>query len=126
MRDAKIKEQIRLNLIKFRKETKLSIAKASRLAEIPDENLRRYESGTSGVDIVTLVKLAEAYGHAVDHFHMADPPPADLESRPVFFLRVRPDAEYNAETYAEIAKVIEDANSERLNALRADKAKGKK
>src|SRR5512139_2294896 len=106
-------EIVRINLKKFREEASLSQAEAAELAGVPIDNLRRYENGiTSNVPGVVLYQLAKAYGHAVDDFHQLNPPPAKLEDRPVFFLRMRPGVDIDPDTISRLQDVIEKANKD--------------
>lgn len=126
MRSDPIEERIRQNLIRFREEAKLSVAKASDLSGVPDANLRRYEDGTSGPPAAALKQLADAYGHDIGHFYVTEPPPADLDARPHYFLRVRPDADYTPELYAELQEVVDKINEQELIAVKKDKKKPRK
>jgi transcriptional regulator with XRE-family HTH domain len=106
-------EIVRKNLIAFREAADLSQADAAEVAGIALDNLRRYENGkTNKVPGTVLAALAKAYGHAIEDFMSASPPPARLEDRPVFFLRTRPGAEVDAKVYKKLQEIIEEANRE--------------
>src|ERR1044072_8766818 len=83
-------DRIRINLKLFRQETGMSTDDAARASGIPLDNLRRYESGGSGVPSDVLFKLAEIYGHSVDDFALEHPPRANLTARPMFHLSTTP------------------------------------
>jgi len=106
-------EIVRMNLKRFRDEASLSQAEAAELTGVPIDNLRRYENGITGtVPGTVLRQLAPAYGHAVDDFFEATPPPARLEERPVFFLRTRPGIEVDVETHRKLQAIIDKANQD--------------
>jgi transcriptional regulator with XRE-family HTH domain len=105
------RDTIRENLVRFRKEASLSQAAAAEAAGISIDNLRRYESGkTDKVPSDVLAALAPVYGHAQEDFSNPSPPKAKLADRPVFFLRTRPGVEIDEKVYADLLKVIDDAN----------------
>jgi transcriptional regulator with XRE-family HTH domain len=116
-------ELIRRNLVEFREEARLNQGQASDLTGISLDNLRRYESGKSGVPANLLRKFADAYGHATDDFFLAEPPPANLDDRPVFWIRALPGVEVDPAIYAELAAAVTEANMAMAEQIRARKAK---
>jgi transcriptional regulator with XRE-family HTH domain len=108
-----VDEVIRKNLVRFREEAEMSQADAAETAGIALDNLRRYENGTTAtVPYTVIAALAKAYGHAMEDFSNGDPPPAKLEERPVFFLRTRPGAVVDADTFRELQAIVEKANKD--------------
>ncbi len=107
-------ELIRANLKRFRNDADLSQQAAAEEADILVESLRRYERGTAGIDAITLAKLGKVYGHDPGHFYMQDPPPANLDARPVYFLRVRGDAEVSETIHQELLRIVATANARQL------------
>ena len=117
-------ELIRSNLVRLRDRAGLTQAEAADVSGVPVDNLRRYESGKSGIDAATLKKIADAYGRPVDHFYMAEPPDVDAGSLPVFFLRTRPGVEIDSELFKTLLREVEQAN-QRANEIRKKKAKSR-
>jgi len=103
----------RRNMVSFRDEAGLSQADAADISGVAIDNLRRYESGkTSTVPGPVIARLAKAYGHAAEDFYSANPPKANLDGRPVYFLRTRPGAVIDEKVHAEVLAVIDKANRE--------------
>lgn len=105
-------ERIRNNLKKFRIEAGMSTDEAAQASGIPVDNLRRYETGGSGVPSEVLFKLAEIYGHSVDDFAMESPPKANLSNRPMFHLRTTPGMDIDDKMYDWLQEQIAKANVE--------------
>ena len=113
-------EIVRINLKRFREESKLSQADASDLSGVPVDAIRRYEGGITAVVPGTVLKqLADVYGHPVDHFWESHPPPAKVEERATYFLRTMPGAVVDADVDRELRQAIERANTK----IRARKAR---
>ena len=103
----------RRNMVVFREAAGMSQADAADLSGIALDNLRRYESGkTSTVPGPVVAALAKAYGHTMEDFYNPNPPKAQLQNAPVFFLKTRPGAEIDEKKYAELVAVIEAANKD--------------
>lgn len=116
-------EIFRRNLKRFREEAEISQSAAAELAGIPVYNLTRYESGaTASVPVAVLRELAKAYGHTMDDFFEADPPPARLAERPVWFLRTLPGVDVDHE-YREWDKRIRDIIDKANRDVRGKKKK---
>lgn len=98
------------NLVALRERAGLTQAQAADVSGVPLDNLRRYESGKSGIDAITLRQLATAYGRPTDHFFMKDPPDVSAESVPTFFLRTRPGVDVDSELYDALRKKVDEAN----------------
>jgi len=108
-----IDEIVRGNLKKFREEAELTQSAAADLTGIAIDNLRRYENGVTGTVPGTVLRvLAKAYGHSVDDFFEAHPPPASPEDRPVFFLRTRPGVEIDHEAHRKLQEIVDKVNRE--------------
>lgn len=106
-------EIVRANLKRFREEADLRQADAAELAGVPIDNLRRYELGiTSTVPGTALRLLSVIYGHTVDDFFAADPPPPRLDDRPVFFLRTHPGVEVDSDLLRKLQQMVDSANNE--------------
>lgn len=105
-------ELVRKNMARFREEAKLSQAQAGDLSGIAVDAIRRYETGvTETVPGKALSDLARVYGRSVDDFFMTNPPKPKLDEAPVLFLRSRPGAEIDQETFEKIQQMIDDANA---------------
>jgi transcriptional regulator with XRE-family HTH domain len=105
-------ELVRRNMAKFREEAGLSQAQAGDLSGIPVDAIRRYEGGvTATVPGTALSELARIYGRSIDDFFMTNPPKPRLDEAPVLFLRSRPGAKIDQETYEKIQALIDDANA---------------
>lgn len=106
-------EIVRRNLAKFRDEAELSQAEAGDLSGVPVDAIRRYETGvTQTVPGTVLSELAKIYGHSMDDFFMTHPPKAKLDEAPSLFLRSRPGARINMDTYKKIQDLIDKANAD--------------
>jgi transcriptional regulator with XRE-family HTH domain len=103
-------EIVRDNLRKFRVEAELTTDQAAQASEVPVDNLRRYESGKSGIPASELRKLAVVYGHAMEDFYAKHPPHANLTDRPTYFLRTLPGMDVDEETQQKIQDLIDEAN----------------
>lgn len=90
----------------------MTTEQAAQTSGVPVDNLRRYESGKSGVPSDVLRKLALIYGHAMDDFFLSAPPKAKLSERPAFHLTVLPGAEVDPKRHREIQDMIDKANAE--------------
>jgi len=102
---------VRANLKRFREAIEMNQRAAADLAGLPVENLRRYENGkTATVPGPVLRELGKIYGHAMDDFFERDPPVANLDERPVFFLRTRPGIEVDREMHGKLQDIIDKAN----------------
>ena len=105
-------ELVRRNMIKFREDAGLSQAQAGDLSGIAVDAIRRYETGiTATVPGTALSELARLYGHAMDDFFATHPPKAKLDEAPAIFLRTRPGAEIDHDTFRKIQELVEDANA---------------
>ena len=103
-------ETVRTNLRRFREELNLTLPQAALETGVPIESLKKYETGTHGVDFVRLADIATAYGRGVEEFLMDDPPPARPDNRPVVFVRWRADVEPDPESIEQIQKVVADVS----------------
>ena len=103
---------IRKNLKAFRLEADMSTDAAAQASGIPLDNLRRYETGGSGVPSDVLFKLAEIYGHDVADFAMEHPPKANLSGRPVFHLRTTPGVDVDEKEYRRLQDIIAKTNAD--------------
>lgn len=104
---------VRANLKRFREEAGYSQAEAAEASGVSIDNLRRYESGkTESVPFGVIASLGPIYGHSLDDFTKANPPPAKRDDLPVFFLRTRPGVDVDAELMLKVQRAIDDANRE--------------
>ena len=100
------------NLRAFREECGLSQTEAADEIGILVESLRRYEQGRRGIAAKMLPRFAECYGHDIADFYLERPPPAKLEARPVYFLRMRKGAAIpDQDLHSEIVRLIQAANN---------------
>lgn len=90
----------------------MTTEQAAQTSGVPIDNLRRYESGKSGVPSDVLRKLAVIYGHSMDDFFLTAPPKAKLNERPVFHLMTTPGADVDPKKYRELQDLIDKANAE--------------
>ena len=100
------------NLRAFRAAVGMSQDDAATASGVPIDNLRRYESGAVMPPAHALLSLGEIYGHTVDDFLRAEPPPPKLDDRPMVFFRALPGVVPDAELLAKVEKVISQANAE--------------
>ena len=122
-------ELLRTNLKRFREEAGLSAAAAADEAGVLVETLRRWENSSTSMDALALSKLAPVYGRDPGHFYMAEPPPMDRARReelPVFYVRVRADAEVNENLYEELLKIVATVNQKQREQSRATPVPGGK
>lgn len=103
---------IKKNLRTFREEAGLTTNDVAQTTGIPVDNLRRYEGGKSGVPADVLRKLADVYGHAMEHFFMESPPKADLSSRPMFHLSTLPGMDVDEKRYRDLLEIVNRTNAE--------------
>ena len=102
----------------------MSTDDAARASGIPLDNLRRYESGGSGVPSDVLFKLAEIYGHSVDDFALEHPPRANLTARPMFHLSTTPGMDVDEKEYQRLVEIINKTNQD-VRSKRVKKPAGK-
>lgn len=110
-------ELVRTNLVRFREELDLSQEAVATRAGVSVDSLRRYEQGR-GVDALTLKLLADAVGHAVDHFFMPDPPPSDPTLVPAFIMRVAPGVQVDTDLCDRVRTFLDEMNKEHLERTR--------
>ena len=105
-------ETVQKNLRRFRLEAELTVEQAAAFTGLSIDSLRRWEQKPQRVPLEALIKLAEIYGHPIDHFHNENPPKADLKHRPAVALIELPGTKANPELMAKIQKLIVEANNE--------------
>ncbi len=106
-------ELVRTNLIKFREESDLSQAQLGDLSGVPVDAIRRYEGGiTQTIPGTALSEFAKVFGRSMDDFFLTHPPKAKPDEAPVLFLRSRPGADIDLETYKKIQDLIDKANAD--------------
>lgn len=103
---------IRRNLCEFRKGAKLTTEQAAQLSGVSIDNLRRYESGKSGVPADVIRRLAPIYGHTMEDFFLESPPAPNLSARPHFHLSVLPGVDVDRAQYEKLKAIVDKANSE--------------
>jgi transcriptional regulator with XRE-family HTH domain len=103
---------VRKNLKKFRDEAGMTTEQAAQISKLSVDNIRRYESGKSGVPSEVLRRLAVIYGHSMDDFFLEAPPKARLTERPVFHLMTMPGTEVDQKKFRELQDMIDKANAE--------------
>lgn len=109
-------EIVRKNLQRFREETGLTQERAALLSGVKLDNLRRYESGKSGVSPEALFHLARIYGHAMEDFYKEHPPRGDLAAVPLFHASASMTPaemdKFEGKWFREIQETIVKANAE--------------
>lgn len=100
------------NLKQFRITAGLTSDQVAQVTGVSVDNLRRYENGGSTVPADVLHRLAGIYGHTVDDFFEASPPPPNLSTRPQFHLRTLPGVEIDEKKYKELQDLINKANAD--------------
>jgi transcriptional regulator with XRE-family HTH domain len=116
---------VRRNAINFRAENGISRPEAALRMGISESTLTKLERGERRFQVDLLFKMADAYGHQVEHFRMADPPPADLPKGPLVFYKTMPGFKLDPDIEARIQRLLSEAERDQLERLRKLK-KGKK
>lgn len=101
-------ENIRRNLMRFRKEANLSIEDVIGMTGLP---IASYELGADPVPATALLELAKTYGHAPGDFESPNPPKGKPDEAPGIFLRTRPGVEIDIDDYNAIQAIIDKANA---------------
>lgn len=104
------KDLVARNLLLLRTALGLSQQDASTAADVPIDNLRRYEQGKTFPDSDVLQRIAAAYGHLMDDFFKEEPPPANPDARQPVLFRINPGVELTDADIAEAQRVINELN----------------
>lgn len=108
------KSVIAANIVKFRDALGITQQQLAEAADIPLDNLRRYEREETAPGADVMRSLGFVLGHTIEHFMQPDPPPADLSHRPAFYFRVMPGVTPDAGLVSEASEAIEKVNAKSM------------
>lgn len=112
-----VEERLRINLIRFIKESGYSDVQVADLSGIAQASLGRYKRGENAIPSDALKRLAELFGRSTEDFYQREPPRAppreEAVARLPFFLRARPEINITEADIEDFNEFLEKARKRR-------------